>query len=191
MTRKQLIQESSTPDENRSKHLRECEECAESVRLLHAFRVSGRAPLPKPPTGWVVKARSVAGPQAGVVGRLKELAARLTFDSWAVPQPVGVRGQATLGHRRVSFEAVGFLFDMRAERHKDEWRFVAQANVSDRSTGELRADKQVLLPDQNGIYQWRAPRPPKKMTIRIDGATVMLPELKWTRPRAKKQSGDS
>lgn len=191
MTRKQLLQEAAKSDADRSEHLRECAECSEAVTLLQAFRMSGRPPLPEPPSAWVTKARLVPGSPTPLLKTVRDLVARLIFDSWGTPQPVGVRGQATLGQRRVSFEIEDILFDMRAEQHKDEWRFVAQATAPGRSTGELRADSRVLLPDKDGLYQWSAPRPPRKMVFHVNDTAVALPELKWTRPHSKKRSSGS
>lgn len=191
LTRKQLLQEAAKPETDRAGHLRECAECREALELLRVYRMAGRAPLPEPPSAWVTRARLISSASGSALRAVRDLVAGLVFDSWAMPQPVGVRGQATLGQRRISFAAEDILFDLRAEQHKGEWRFVAQATAAGRATGELISDRRVLLPDRDGIYQWSAPRPPRKMVLQIENTRVTLPELTWTRPRAKRKSSDT
>ncbi len=171
--------------------MRTCAECATELGWLLSFRVAGLLELPEPPAGWVERAMAIPAYSARTLPTMRVLLAKLTFDSWATPQPVGVRGQATMGQRRVSFEASGFLFDLRAELRKDGWRFVAQTSLQGRSVGNLKAEKQILLPDENGIFQWGASRPPRRMSIDADGVTIELPELKWTKSRQKKPRDDS
>jgi hypothetical protein len=153
--------------------------------------MAGRAPLPDPPSAWVTKARLIPSSSGSVIKVVRDLVAHLVFDSWAMPQPVGVRGQATLGQRRISFEVEDVSFDLRAEQRKGEWRFVAQATAAGHAAGELHSDRRVLLPDRDGIYQWSAPRPPRTIVLQISNTRVTLPELTWTRPRAKRKSSDT
>jgi hypothetical protein len=165
-------------------HLSECTECREAYELLKSFQMAGRSRLQDAPNGWIEAATALAQ-KRHVFESVKKTVAALVFDSWASPQPVGVRGQAALGERRMRFESDQVVFDIRAERLAGKWAFVAQ--VADKSTPpspiDLSVDKRELQADAVGLVQWTSGRPPKKILLRSRDIEIEIPELSWKKHR--------
>jgi hypothetical protein len=157
---------------------------------MAAFDTSGRLPLPNPPESWVRKAAAIfeGHKKSSVLQRIK---VRLTFDSWVVPCPVGVRGGGAEEHRRLRFEAHGRFFDLRAERSKQGWDFVAQLVGEPEKSITLKYGRQTVCPDRNGIFQWSSARPPRTISLQSENQLLELPDLKWTKPTRKKRRSDS
>ena len=122
---------------------------------------------------------------------LNRLKAHLTFDSWLATQPIGVRGTGSTEHRRIEFESQGRVLDLRAERSKAGWVFVAQLSGVSGADNLLVCGRQTIWQDDNGFFQWTSARPPRKISVQIDTETIDLPDLKWTKPSSRKQRGDS
>jgi hypothetical protein len=183
LNRQQLIRAAQRLPSVPDSHLESCADCREAVDLLRAFKVHGRLSLPDAPSPWVDRAASLAG-SAGFLGRVKTLIARLTFDSWAVPEVVGVRGQGALGDRRIRFESEGIILDFRAERQTDRWAFVAHVTgeVASFTGVVLQVGKKSLNADSSGLFQWTSRRPPTTVTIRAGDVCIVTPELSWKRP---------
>lgn len=171
-------------------HLRECDDCRLAFELLSVFDTSGRSPLPKPPESWIKKAAAIADTDRAP-SVLKRVKAQLTYDSWLTPRPVGVRGTCGTEHRRIEFKSQDRVLDLRAERSKEGWVFVAQLSGASGANILLVSGRQTVWPDDNNIFQWTSVRPPRKISIRIDNVEIDLPDLKWTKPSSKKQPGDS
>lgn len=184
MDRQELLKAARGEKIASAKHLASCEECREAVRLLQAFDMAGRLPLNDAPEGWIKRAVAIAD-KPGLSEKIKRLTARLVFDSWTLPQPAGVRGTYNADHRRLRFEADGFNFDIRAERHKDGWDCIAQVTGSKGAKIPLRlhVGKKRLLPDPGGLYQWSVKIPPKRLTFSFDDTVIELSGLTWTRLR--------
>ena len=184
LTRQQLIRAAGKKTEEFEKHLAECPDCREVVRFFSAFPVAGQIPLTEPPAAWTQKAVALvkSSEKAGVFSKLK---ARIVFDSWTTPQPVGIRGVNGLSHRRLRFECRDILFDLRAEKHKDSWLFIAQTASETSAEILLKLDKKIISPEPDGLYQWQAKRPPRKITLLADKNVIELPELSWKKPRQK------
>ena len=178
------------PRASHSDHLRECNDCRLAFELLTVFNMSGRSPLPKPPESWIKRVAAIA--QADRVPSVeKHLKAHLTYDSWLTPQPVGVRGTSSTDHRRIEFELQGRVLDLRAERSKEGWVFVAQLSGATGTNNVLLCGRQTIWPDDNSVFQWTSVRPPQKISVRIDSELIDLPDIKWTKPLSRKQPGGS
>ena len=179
LTRQQLIRAAGKKTNEFEKHLAECPECRELVLFFRAFPVAGQIPLAEPPEAWTQKAVALvkSSEKAGVFGKLK---ARIVFDSWATPKPVGIRGVNGL-----RFECQDILFDLRAEKHKDSWLFIAQTASETSAEILLKLDKKTISPEPDGLYHWQTKRPPKKITLLADENEIELPELSWKKPRQK------
>ncbi|TFH64652.1 MAG: hypothetical protein E4G91_05145, partial [Candidatus Zixiibacteriota bacterium] len=167
--REELIALARKPSGSANQHLSECAECREEVELLREFNMAGHARLPDAPAGWVERAAALAQTQHSFE-KIRKAVAALVFDSWAAPQPIGVRGQASIGERRLRFEADRFAFDLRAERLPGEWAFVAQVTSDSLPSGNfaLSIEKKELTADTAGFYQWTADRPPRRILLRSD-----------------------
>lgn len=190
LTREELIALARRPRASHPDHLRECDDCRLAFELLTVFDTSGRSPLPKPSESWIKRAAAIADADR-VPSVLKRLKARLTYDSWLTPQPVGVRGTSSTAYRRIEFESQGRILDLRAERNKEGWVFVAQLSGASGTNNILVCGRQTVWPDDNNLFQWTSVRPPRKISVRIDNELIDLPDLKWTKPSSRKQRGDS
>jgi len=158
--------------------------------MLTAFATAGGAPLPSPPESWIRKAAAI-GRREGLVSKLKRFTARLVYDSWLEPEPVGVRGTPSTDQRRLVFDFQGRVLDLRAEKSKDGWVFVSQLSGAPDAECAVRCGSGTYWPDDNGVCQWTSARPPRKISVRIDNEIVTFPDLKWKKPSSKKPRGDS
>lgn len=186
LSRKELIALARKPQVEPNQHLETCDECRAELELLRAFQVAGRPKLQEAPRGWVERAAALAL-RKSPLAQLKKAMAALVFDSWAAPQPIGVRGAASTAERRLRFETEQLTFDLRAEQLVDEWVFVAQVSTESKSlTGySLSAQKQIVTADKTGLFQWTSKRPPKKIILRSEDTEVEVPELSWTKNRPR------
>lgn len=183
LNRQALIEAAQRQPFTLNDHLQSCAECRDAVNLLRVYPVYGRLPLLDAPSPWVERAAAIAE-KADILGQVKTVVSRLTFDSWAVPQLIGVREQSTLGDRRVRFETKSIILDLRAEHQPDGWAFVAQVTGQDRFTAGaiLGVGRKKLRADSTGFFQWTSRRPPTTVTIRSGRLIVVTPELSWKRP---------
>ncbi len=182
LDRNQLVTAARQRQLTENAHLTECTECRELVELLRSFDCAGRLHLPDAPNAWVERAIALIAGQKRLQ-RIQSLVARIVFDSWTMPQPLGVRGESVESDRRIRFETDRIRFDLRAERQEKGWAFVAQ--VKGHATVAIHADKKEYLPDSAGLYQWSGTRPPRHITLRADEFVIELPELSWKRPQSK------
>lgn len=179
-TREELIEMARDKDNKRPRHLKDCPECRQELELLKAFPVAGQLPLPDAPTGWIEKAAAL-GKRTGVLGTLKTLVAELTFDSWKIPQPVGVRGESLLDQRRLRFEAENINIDIRAEHTDEGWVFIGQVSGAEMGEADLKVGKKTVHPDRHGFYQWSSKTPPGALSLRAGENSIKLPKIKWTK----------
>lgn len=184
--RKELIALARKQTGSTNEHLSECDECREAVELLRKFDLAGHSRLQDAPPGWIDRAAALAQKQPALE-KIRKAVAALVFDSWTTPQPVGVRGQATVGERRLRFEAEQFAFDLRAEQLPEEWSFVAQVTSKSlpSSSFALSVEKKEMTADTAGFFQWTAGRPPKKILLRSDDTEIEIPELSWKKNRPR------
>jgi hypothetical protein len=184
LSRQQLIEAAQGQSRAGDRHLDTCAECRHLADLLKAYPVSGRPPLPDAPAAWVSRAASLAE-HPSVLERAQSVMARLIFDSWAIPQPIGVRGRGTIDERRVRFESEMIVLDLRAEKHTDGWAFVAQITgerpLTEQAT--LNVGKKELHADADGLFQWASRRPPADVSVHAGALIVETPRLSWKAPR--------
>ncbi len=179
-SRSELIQAARQSSPVFEKHMAACNWCQLYLELLTRFQMAGQLPFVSAPEAWVNRAVSIAA-KSGLMGDIKRLVARITFDSWAMPVPEGARGEALIQERRIRFEANDKLFDLRAEHRKNHWDFTAK--VTDR--GGLAVDctviagKKELSADKNGFYQWTSIKPPRDFKIVTETDEIVVPELMW------------
>lgn len=183
LTRQEIIEAARGQKVSANAHLGECADCRELVGLFHTFMVAGKLHLPDAPVGWVAKAAAI-GTNSSLTEKVRSFVARVVFDSWAMPQPLGVRGESVENDRRLRFESDDVRLDLRAEKQANGWAFVAQVKGSSDSPIQIEADKKKLLPDSAGLYQWSGSRPPRKITLRSDEFVIELPELTWKKPQS-------
>lgn len=183
--RKELVNAARRGEQTIKEHLDSCPECRLLVDLLKTYDVAGKLPLSDPPEAWVRRAIEIMQP-SGASHKVRARVAELIFDSWAMPQPVGVRGTSSLDERRVRFEAEGVSFDLRAERSRKGWAFIGQivGKSSNWSEPVLEVDSKPVPPDAGALYQWTSSRPPRKISIRSSDLVVHMPELKWRKTRS-------
>jgi len=166
-------------------HLEDCRECREMVQLLKAYQVAGRVPLTDAPAAFINRAVAIAQKDRPIK-RVKRQFAKLIFDSWLVPHPVGVRGTESLDHRRIRFEARDITVDLRAEHMPEAWVFVAQMTGADPSKTMMMPGpgRKPVFADETGLFLWTSKRPPQKLSFQLDDALIELPELSWKKPRS-------
>ncbi len=165
-------------------HLAICDECQQAVSILRSYDLAGYLPLSSAPEGLVQKAISLPIESGRFQSAVRSIA-KIVFDSWLMPQPVGVRGQGSLENRRLRFAGNKLTLDFRAERLKDGWSFIAQTSGTSDLPTMLKADNNELYPDQHGVFQWQSVKPPRRMCLRSHGQILKLPELTWRKPRKK------
>lgn len=183
LSRQELIRAARSGDSSRFQHLKKCRECRDAVSLIREYDFSGARHLADAPEELVENALRLA---LGTISkkRIPAGVANLTFDSWSEPLPVGVRGEALLGERRLRFEMDGLVFDLRAEQHAGRWVFigVVSSDLADTRNVFLRVGGRKRSPDSTGVFHWESARPPRKIAIQLnDLTTVTLPELSWRR----------
>lgn len=183
LTRQELLRAVTDGTSQFQDHLSDCEQCRSELALLRAFRVAGKLELPDPPEGWVVKAIELASVKQSLAQATKRLIATLTFDSWSLPAPAGVRGLAPLTQRRIRLEADGVTLEIRAEKKSGQWTFVAQANCSDTKSCSLLASTTHLQADQDGFFQWSSKTPPRSLILTAGPMVIEIPELTWKIPK--------
>jgi len=184
LDRKELIKAAGKSGSALKGHLAECQECRQAVLMLREYGFSGNLPLANAPEGLIQKAISLAEKPAGLRKTIESIAT-LIFDSWLMPEPVGVRGQGAIENRRLRYKGDEITFDLRGEHQKSGWSFVAQASGSLPSSTILSADKLSLYPDKHGLFQWQSPKPPRHLLLRSGDKTIKLPEIIWRKPQKK------
>jgi hypothetical protein len=153
--------------------------------MLVRFQVAGSLPLPTPPEPWVERAMGLAAkPAAGT--NIRRALAKLVFDSWSLPEPVGVRGGAAIEQRRIRFESDQIAIDLRAEHQSTGWSFVAQITGIKADRARVHADGRILTLDNYGICQWSYRKPPKQLVVVTETSSVELPELTWKMKPSKR-----
>ena len=183
-TRKDLILAARGAGIIANAHIAGCSRCSLYFELYSKFPLAGELPLVSAPKSYIEKAIAVAGKSAKS-SLLKSLVARLSFDSWAMPVPEGVRGAGVFEERRICFEVSGKTFDLRAEHRQNRWDFTAK--ITDKSG--MPANWAVMVgnvehsPDIDGFYQWSSVRPPKKILLHSDEGEIETPEITWKKPR--------
>jgi len=186
MNRKELIEAAKKKKMPSSGHLSDCRECQEAWLLLKNFPVYGQSPLNDAPKALIEKAVSIIQ-KAGIQNKIKNIKAKLVFDSWTSPQLAGVRGNNSISDRRLRFETKDLSFDLRAEKREKIWIFTARAagtNIEYNSL-TLSAGKQNFQADKSGIFEWQTARPPKNIGLHTDEFSIELPELSWKKQRSK------
>ncbi|GEM_PF-749423 len=183
-TRKELLEMARDKNRKLPRHLKDCPECRQEWELLQAFPVAGQLPLPDAPSGWIEKAVAL-GKKDRLLGKLKTLIAELTFDSWKIPQPVGVRGDALQDQRRLRFQADKIGVDIRAEHADEGWVFVGQLSGVEIGEAVLKVGKRTVQPDPHGFYQWSSKTPPGEIFLQAGEASIKLPKIKWTKSKPR------
>jgi hypothetical protein len=186
LSRKELIKVARSGELPERGHLATCEQCRNEVLLLREYYMANQKPLPDAPQAWIKKAIDIAR-ATGAGQKIRHLLAKIVFDSWKMPYPVGVRGEESLSDRRIRFEAEGLTLDIRAEKYERNWTFVAEISGKDIAGSEviLEADSRKYVPGAGGLYQWSSKRAPKKILLHSRNSIIELPELKWQKPRRK------
>lgn len=184
--RKELVRAAKEKGNQFSEHFKSCDWCRIYFELLQRFNATGELPLISAPNQWIEKAISLAERESGFE-KIKSLVAKLTFDSWAMPLPAGVRGEGLLQERRLRFDISDKILDLRAENRRNRWDFVAKVtNAEGKSINcTLVAGKKELIANEDGFYQWSSARPPVKFKILTEEGELETPELSWKRSRAE------
>ncbi len=178
LNRDELIEMAKKGSAGRSRHLAECRECSELVELFKEFDMAGRIPLRDAPEGWVERAITLAkGEKLG--DKIKRFTAKLVFDSWAIPQPVGVRGKDIQRHRRIRYKSGKVVLDIHAECGQKGWVFTAYISGEKKVAAILKIGKKNLLPDKQGFYHWSSGRPPGVFYLQYEDYQIEFPRLPW------------
>ena len=184
LSRKELIELARKEPLVMNSHLESCEDCRRLVYLLKEFYVIDKDPLQDAPDDLIKKIKSLFKHKS-IKKRIQISIARLTFDSWSVVQPIGVRDESSVDSRRVRFEAENIILDIRAEQQKGCWTFVAQINDDSPEVYEniLKIGKNKLQADSDGLYQWTSKNPPKSISIHTAVKIIEIPKLLWKHPK--------
>lgn len=185
-SRKELIELVRAPEGSEPSHLGECADCRTEFEWMRRYNLAGCLRLQDAPSGWVERAAALVQKQHSLE-RIKKVIATLVFDSWAAPQPIGVRGSTTTAERRLRFATDEFTLDLRAEKLSNAWAFVAQITSAVRTskTFALTAGHETIASDDAGFIQWTSGRPPKKILLRSDDTEIEISELSWKTSRPK------
>jgi len=183
MTRQELIETARQERAAPAEHLKTCSECRDLVEWLRLFPVAGAARLPDAPAGWIARAQELANPPSKIRNAVATLA-RLVFDTWAMPEPLGVREEGALDHRRMRFQTDCGVLELRAEHQVDEWGFVAQWTGCEgfEESVVIEAGRERVHTDEFGIAMWHGRRPPDRITVHVAGTRVATPEISWKSP---------
>jgi len=149
------------------------------MQYLQRFPMAGRPPLVDPPSSWINRAAAIPVMRS-TARAIRRPTAKLSFDSWVLPEPVGVRGDATLDHRQMRFELDDRGFELRAEKVASGWEFVARFEGTIDGEVHLRHGRTTVWPNNRGIFQWSAKRPPRTLSIYTEGKVIELPKLIWS-----------
>ena len=151
--------------------------------MVTTYPVTGKLPLPEPPDPWVAKAVALARRPESLGEKLGRLVASLTFDSWSLPAPAGVRGLAPLTQRRIRFETESVSLEIRAEKKAQQWSFVAQATGVPAADCKLILHRRSLSADAYGFFQWSSKTPPRSLILTAGNRVIEVPELSWKMPK--------
>jgi hypothetical protein len=184
LSRKEIIKFAHKEPLVLNNHMKTCDDCQRLVYLVKEYYVIGNKILPDAPESLINKVKSLIK-TLGIKERSSIHLARLTFDSWSMPQPIGVRDESSMNSRRIRFEAEEIILDIRAEQQKEGWAFVAQINDDSPSASEniLKVGKKKLHVDPDGLFQWTSKTPPKIISIQTAVKVIKLPEISWKRSK--------
>lgn len=183
LTRQELLKAVQERSDDNQAHLDSCAECRNELKLLARYMVAGKVALPEPPEGWVNEAIALAAPKLSLARRLGGIIAELTFDSWSLPAPAGVRGMAPLTQRRLRFTAEPLTLEIRAEKKAQQWSFVAQTAGISPEECVLEVAGAKLRADAEGFFQWSSKTPPRSLILTAGNLVVEAPELSWKKPK--------
>lgn len=178
LNRNELIEMAKKGYTVRSKHLSQCDECSELVELLKEFDLAGRTPLNNAPDRLIDRVITLAKGEK-LAAKIKRLTANLVFDSWAIPQPIGVRGKDIERHRRIRFKSEKITLDIHAEYQQRKWMFTAHVSGKADVSPILKMGKKNILPDQHGFYHWSSGRPPGEFYLQYENYRIEFPKLPW------------
>ncbi len=179
-TRQELIKAAQAKRNRLIDHIEQCVDCRSLYELFRAFPVTGEIELAEAPAGWIVKAKEIAN-ASGAWATLKGIAAKLSFDSWALPAAVGVRSQTVERDRRLQFEVGPMHLDIRAEQQTKVWEYTARITSEQVPTDGivLTVDRRAVPADSLGFYHWTSPKPPKQIRLSAGEIRIDLPEMTW------------
>ena len=183
LSRKEIIAAARRTDGKFSAHLQNCPECRREVELFREYFMAGRAPLTNAPQALIEKAVMIPDSGSRIRAAAEKLVS-LVFDSWAAPQPIGVRGEQSVDERRLRFRIDDMFLDLRGEKHSRGWNFIAELLAAEISFVqiEFKANDKIITADQTGLFQWSSKSAPRKITLRVQDHEYIFPELTWKRP---------
>ncbi|MFQ5608322.1 MAG: hypothetical protein ACE5GA_10275, partial [Candidatus Zixiibacteriota bacterium] len=162
------------------------------LELLKEFQFAGQNTLTSAPQELLQKALSIAKEPAGrrrtgAVGRIREIIGDISFDSWVMPSPVGVRSAGELGERRLRLEAEGLKLDLRAEKGAGGWDFVGRISgpLAERELFVALIGARRISPADAGFYQWSSSRGPRTISLRSEHSHITFTGLSWSKPARK------
>ena len=170
-------------------------------RLLSLFQFAGLALLAQAPKALLAKVCALpqvtgARKLEQISSGIRELIGAVSFDSWVMPQPVGVRGSpgapgATgaggLDERRLRLEAAGITFDLRAEKSPSGWDFVGRLSgpLAESEKFAAHIGSKTIESGSAEFYQWSSMYPPRSLVLQSHGTKITFPDLSWKKPENK------
>ena len=161
-------------------------------RLLSLFRFAGLVRLEQAPKAILAKVRALpqvtgAKKLEQISSGIREILGAVSFDSWVMPLPVGVRGSAGLDERRLRLEATGITFDLRAEKSAAGWDFVGRLSGPLAETDKFVAHIGSRKIESGGavFYQWSSAYPPRSLVLQSHDTKITFPDLSWKKPEKK------
>lgn len=161
-------------------------------QLLSLFQFAGLARLERAPKALLAKARALARVTAAekidqISSGINELLGAISFDSWVMPLPVGVRGSAGLDERRLRLEAEGIVLDLRAEKSGSGWDFVGRLSgpLAENEEFVAHIGSKKIVRGSGDFYQWSSARGPRRVTLQSHNTLISFPDLSWSKPEKK------
>lgn len=130
-------------DANTRNHIESCEQCRSDVSWLEWLSDFGKREKQYEPPPWAAtNAQEVFGTKKARLGTIaKETVARLVFDSFSEPLPLGVR-QQDLTSRQALYRTDSLQLDLKIELGDEKGLIIGQiiADTGDMATGGLQVE---------------------------------------------------
>lgn len=179
LTRLELIEISEDVTDS-NEHVHNCAECRAIVQLFRQFPFSEAVRLLDAPHYMQQRAIAIVSNKEQTSKQLSSV--QLIFDSWAQPNPVGVRSVGLSNERRLRYATQFGNLDIRAEQKKQGgWDFIAKFDQPQTHLTRLVVNGKDANPDDSGYFSWSSTYPPRKLALKSEHVTSQLPPISWTR----------
>jgi hypothetical protein len=180
LSRKELLKAAQAGKIKAGSHLDKCVLCQTYFNLLTEFTVVGAQPLETPSDKLMAKLHKISdSPKPTKRKRIE--AGEVVFDSWQGLAPSEYRDRSENTVRRMKLSAGAICLELVAERQSGQWSFVAKLYDSKKATSDftILIGRRKFGAESLGYYQWSSTRPPSKLKLQSDVATIEFKGLTW------------